>query len=178
MPDQQILSGQTLVLNQGYQAHDIIPWYQAITLLVTEKADVVEEYDIDIRSAYLTMKMPAVIALRGKVKRYKKPVKFSRVNVYSRDNFTCQYCGGRKTMDELTYDHVTPRCKGGKTVWNNIASACYDCNERKGGRTPKQAGMKLLSEPVQPVEVPHATIRIARQNVPPQWQEYLDWSSK
>ena len=73
--------------------------------------------------------------------------KFSRKNVYLRDNYTCQYCGQRFRADDLTFDHVVPRCKGGITEWTNIVTACRDCNGRKGGKTLEESHMKLLSEP-------------------------------
>ena len=88
----------------------------------------------------------------------KRGVKFSRNNVFARDDFRCQYCGARKSARELNYDHVVPRVQGGKTVWENIVASCYDCNGMKRGRTPEQAGMKLLRAPVKPRSLPMTTL--------------------
>ena len=163
----------TLVLTQGYEVSGIVPWFQAITLWFQNKVEILESYDQDIHSAHMTMKVPAVVRILGKIKRHRKPLKFSRVNVYTRDNFECQFCGTCGAMDDLTYDHVVPRSQGGKTAWDNIVSSCSECNSRKGGRTPAQAGMKLRKKPVQPVALPAVSILAGRRNVPPQWSNYL-----
>lgn len=166
----------TLMLDQGYAPVGVIPWQRAIQLLFLNKIEVVEEYDQEVRSTKLVIKIPAVVRLLRAFRRYKKPVKFSRVNIYGRDNYRCQYCGTKYTMNDLTYDHVIPRSHGGRTVWTNIVSCCYDCNRQKGGRTPEQAGMRLLKKPVQPVEVPSIVLEVSRTSVPDAWREYLYWT--
>lgn len=167
---------QTLVLNQSYEPLEIVSWKQAITLLFQGKCEVIEEYAQDIRSAYLVIKIPAVVRLLNKIRRHKKPVKFSRVNIYGRDDYKCQYCAKRCKIDDLTYDHVLPRSQGGKTTWTNIASCCADCNTKKGGRTPEQAKMRLLKKPVQPVDVPALVIQVSREKAPEAWRDYLYWT--
>ena len=162
----------TLVLTQGYEANAVVPWYQAITLWFQNKAEILESYDQDIHSAHMTMKIPSVIRLLGSIKRHRKPLKFSRVNVYSRDDFECQFCGTCGAMDELTYDHVVPRSKGGRTEWTNIVTACADCNSKKANKTPEQARMRLRKKPVAPVGVPEPVVT-ARGNVPESWHQYL-----
>lgn len=166
----------TLVLTQGYEPLKIVSWQRAITLLSLGKVEVLEEYDRELRSVHVVLKCPAVIRLLGAFKRHKKPVKFSRVNIFARDHYRCQYCGTKKKINDLTYDHVTPKSMGGKTVWKNIATACYDCNARKRDRTPEQAGMRLRSKPVQPRWVPAMTIRISQTSAPEAWREYLYWT--
>jgi 5-methylcytosine-specific restriction endonuclease McrA len=117
-----------------------------------------------------------VVRLLKRFRRHKKPVKFSRVNIYGRDDYKCQYCGHKKSINELTYDHVIPRSQGGKTTWTNIVSACGECNSKKAGRTPEQARMKLLKKPVQPVDMPAVFIQVNKSNVPDAWRDYLYWT--
>src|SRR4029079_15722131 len=120
---------------------------RALTLLTLGKVEVLEEYGWHVRAATLVIKVPAVVRLLRMFRRRKQPVKFSRVNIFARDHYKCQYCGTTKKIVELTYDHVVPRHQGGKTEWANIATACQDCSLRKGARTPEQAGMTLKSRP-------------------------------
>jgi len=168
----------TLVLDQGYQPVGVVPWTTAVTMLFTDKCEVVEEYDGFVRSQLLVIKIPAVIRLLNAFRRKKKAVKFSRVNIYARDGYRCQYCGDKFSMNELTYDHVKPRAQGGKTEWTNIVSCCVRCNGWKGGRTPEQAKMKLIKKPVQPVSVPSMVIEVNRTNVPEAWRTYLYWTGE
>jgi 5-methylcytosine-specific restriction endonuclease McrA len=169
---------QTLVLDQGHAPVAVVPWQRAVQLLFLNKVEVVEEYDHDIRSTSLVIKIPAVVRLLKLFRRHHKPVKFSRVNIYGRDGYRCQYCGARKPLGELTYDHVVPRSQGGKTTWANIATACADCNSKKGGRTPAQAKMKLRKQPIQPKGVPAMVIEVSRTSVPDAWRDYLWWTGE
>lgn len=168
----------TLLLSQSYEPIKIISWQRAITLLFLGKVEVVEEYDHDIRSVTFVIKVPAVVRLLRAFRRHHKPVKFSRVNIYARDGYTCQYCGVRLSVSELTYDHVVPRSQGGATDWTNIVTCCHDCNRVKGGRTPRQAGMQLRAQPVQPNWVPAVTIRVSLRSVPDAWRDYLYWTGE
>lgn len=165
----------TLILNSSYEPLGVIPWSDAVTALYNNKASVVEEYDQVVRSAYLTMRIPAVVRLNTYVKKPVKELKFSRVNVYARDGYRCQYCSEKCRTDELTYDHVIPRSMGGKTEWTNIVSCCYFCNAKKGGRTPEQAKMKLLKKPVRPRAVPKIEFEFTGKPVPEQWRDYIYW---
>jgi len=108
--------------------------------------DVVASYDRQVHSPSLDMKIPSVIALRQYVKPSEFPA-FTRFNLFLRDRFSCQYCGSGQ---HLTFDHVIPRRLGGKTTWENIATACAPCNMKKGGRTPQQAHMQLQVKPIRP----------------------------
>jgi len=166
---------RTLLLNQGYEPLTTISWQKAICLLTLGKVEIVEEYDREVRSAFLAIKMPAVVRLITYFRRRKQRVKFSRQNVLARDRWRCQYCGDKRPIAELTYDHVMPRAKGGKTCWENIVTACRECNGRKANRTPGQAGMKLRTKPFKPTWVPLFTIQF-RGPVPDQWASYLYWS--
>jgi len=141
---------RTLLLTPWMAPHKIISWQRAVTLLYLGKVEVVEEYDDELRSISVAIKTPAVVRLTKGHASTKQVVRFSRVNVYTRDGFRCQYCGAKKPMDELNYDHVIPRVHGGQTAWENIATSCYGCNDRKGSRTLEEAGMKLLRKPFKP----------------------------
>lgn len=166
----------TLVLDQGYRPVDVVPWQDAITLLFLGKVEVIETYERELRSTTYVIKMPAVVRLLRAFRRHKKPVKFSRVNIYGRDDYRCQYCGVRKRISELTYDHVVPRAQGGKTTWTNIATACLDCNGRKANRTPEQARMPLRKQPVQPTSEPAIVVTVSKDNAPAAWRDYLYWT--
>ena len=171
-------STRTLLLTQGYEPIQIISWQRAVTLLALDKVEVVHEYDTEIRAQSLIVRIPSIVRLRKAFRRYAKPVKFSRVNIYARDSYRCQYCGVKCTIDELTYDHVIPRSKGGKTTWENIVSACYACNRRKANRTPIEAGMKLRTTPARPTWMPSVQIRVSARSVPDAWRDYVYWTGE
>lgn len=167
------MTAQTLLLTPWMMPHKIIPWQTAVTMSFLGKVDVLEEYDEDIRSPSVAIKAPAVVRLKRPIGGMKRGVKFSRVNVFARDEFRCQYCGTKRPVHELNYDHVLPRVQGGQTIWENIVTSCYDCNGRKRGRTPEQAGMKLLRAPVKPKALPMGTV-IPRdpKRIPEVWSPY------
>ena len=169
---------RTLVLNQSFEPIKVVSWQRAITLLTLGKVEVLVEYDQNIRSPTLVIKMPAVVRLLRMFRRPKQPVKFSRVNIYARDKYTCQYCHQVRPIGELTYDHVVPRRLGGRTEWGNIVTACQDCNIRKGARTPEQAGMRLAVRPVRPEWVPAVSITVSLRSVPDAWRDYLYWTGE
>jgi len=165
-----------LLLNITYEPLRIINWKKAITLLLLGKVEVLEEYSREIRSVSFSIRLPSVVRLLRMVRKPKSPVKFSRQNIYARDKYRCQYCGEKFSSEELTYDHVVPRSRGGKTEWENIVTCCVDCNRRKGGRTPSEAGMKLIRKPVKPAWVPALRITIGIRQVPQSWRDYLYWN--
>jgi 5-methylcytosine-specific restriction endonuclease McrA len=169
---------QTLVLGPDMRPVNVVPWHEAITMLWKNQVEVISEYDGFARSTFLVIKIPAVVRLLRAFRRDKKPAKFSRINVYARDNYRCQYCGKKCATDDLTYDHVVPRSQGGRTEWTNIVSACVTCNGEKAGRTPAQAGMRLRRKPVQPIGVPAVVVRISRESVPAAWRDFLYWTGE
>jgi 5-methylcytosine-specific restriction endonuclease McrA len=169
---------RTLLLSQGYEPIKVISWQRAITLLSLGKVEVIEEYDASIRAVTLVIKIPAVVRLLRTFRRHAKPVKFSRVNIYARDGYRCQYCGVRSRLVDLSYDHVQPRSQGGRTTWENIVSCCFECNRRKANRTPAQANMKLLAVPARPNWVPAVTIRVSTVSMPDAWRDYLYWTGE
>ena len=167
---------RTLVLDQGYQPHRIVSWQRAVTMWFQGKCEIVEEYDDDIRSVSITIKMPAVVRLLHKISGRKRAIKFSRMNVATRDNFSCQYCSKRLPLSKLTYDHVVPRSQGGKTNWENIVMACYPCNEGKRDRTPEQAGLRLRKPPYKPRTLPVVAFRIdPAMSIPEAWTNWVYW---
>jgi 5-methylcytosine-specific restriction endonuclease McrA len=157
------------VLDQSMQPINIVPWQRALSYVLRERADVLEEYDVAVHP---WMQMPAVVRLNHSISRSKQRVKFSRANVLMRDRCRCQYCGVKFSARDLTFDHVVPRCQGGKTVWENIVMACWPCNDGKGGRRPEQADMRLIRQPVRPSWVPHYNPRLKLTEVPPEWRNY------
>ncbi len=167
---------QTLVLNASWQPVARVPWQRAITLLFLGKVEVVEEYeDQKIRSVTFEVKMPSVVRFLRMLKHRKPVMRFSRENVFARDHGQCQYCTRRVTRAEATYDHVVPRSQGGGTHWTNIVIACVPCNQRKGGRTPDQAKMKLKVVPVKPTRLPD-TLRLTfafQKGMPSTWSNWL-----
>ncbi len=200
------MTTRTLVLDTSYRPHRIVTWQRAAQLLHDGRAEVVELYDETLRAItreaakglalskamltwfelgvdssdpdILVVKMPAVIRLISSLGR-KKIVKFSRINVLTRDNFSCQYCGAHKSTAELNYDHVMPRSRGGLTTWTNIVSSCLSCNSKKRDRTPAEAGMRLLKEPIKPKSLPIAALRLdSIREIPECWRSWLYWTAE
>jgi len=167
---------KTLLLNITYEPLRVISWQKAITLLTLGKVEVVEEYDREIRSVSFSIKLPAVVRLLRLVRWREEAVKFSRKNIYARDRGICQYCGQDLRCQEITYDHVIPKSQGGETSWDNVVTCCLECNSRKGGRTPEQAGMKLLAPPKKPKWNLSLRITIGLKSTPERWRDYLYWS--
>lgn len=170
---------QTLVLDLGYQPHRVVSWQRAVLMLFQQKAETVEVYDeVIYDSETFVMKMPAVIRLLRKVTR-RKAIRFSRMNVLTRDKWKCCYCGRRLPTRKLNYDHVVPRSQGGKTVWENIVTSCYPCNSKKGDQTPSQAGMTLLKAPYKPRSLPVTAFYIDPDaSLPDQWASWVFWHGK
>ena len=187
----------TLILTPWMSPHRVVSWTTAITLLFTGKINVLEAYDEVLGKIHedrlkdfsalalasrrrqgdglgdLIIQVPSVAMLCRPVATTKKGIKFSRINIYTRDGFRCQYCGQKKAMKDLNYDHVIPRKLGGKTDWTNIVTSCYACNDCKAGRTPEQAGMRLLKQPVRPKTLPMVSPLLPLHNVPEIWKFYL-----
>ena len=127
-----------LVLNKDGQPLSLVPlstitWQEAIRLIVTDKVRILKYYsDWEVRSPSTTMQVPSVIIVKTFVNQSKKNVKYSRSNVFLRDDHVCQFCGVAPGLQKLSIDHVLPRSKGGKTSWYNVITACKACNSNKG----------------------------------------------
>jgi 5-methylcytosine-specific restriction endonuclease McrA len=177
MPFYRILvMERVLLLNITYEPLKVIDWKKAVTLLCLGKVEVLEEYNREIRSVSFTLKLPSVVRLLQMIRRPKSPVRFSRQNIYARDRYQCQYCGNKYPTEDLTYDHVIPKSRGGRTQWENIVTCCVECNRKKGGRTPHEASMRLVREPTRPSWVPAIRITIGFKQIPENWRDYLYWN--
>jgi 5-methylcytosine-specific restriction endonuclease McrA len=169
---------QTLLLNSTYEPLKIVHWQKAVTLWVQGKVEVLSRYDREVRSVSFSFRLPSVIRLlrRVKVKRRFDYVPFSRANIYARDHYACQYCGRAFPTSDLTFDHVVPVAHGGRKDWENIVTCCITCNRRKGGRTPEQAGMRLVRLPRRPDKAPALRITLRLHDAPESWRDYLYWN--
>jgi 5-methylcytosine-specific restriction endonuclease McrA len=165
-----------LVLNASFEPLHIVTWQRALQLLFQGKVEVVEESDHEVRTVRFTIKVPAVLRLLNYVHldRKKEIVRFSRINIFLRDRYTCQYCGEKFPKLQLTLDHVIPIVQGGKKCWENIVTACKPCNQTKGGRTPQQAGMQTIRKPKQPRWLPTANLQLGVTMTPERWKIYLN----
>ena len=169
---------QTLLLNATYEPLKVVDWRKAITMLCQGKVEVVSEYEREVRSVSVTFKLPSVIRLLRyiTIKRRIDYVPFSRANIYARDDHRCQYCGIEHPVGDLTFDHVLPVSQGGKKNWENIVTSCIGCNRRKGGRTPVQAGMRVIRQPSRPSRSPVVRLTFGLLNAPESWRDYLYWN--
>jgi len=167
-----------LVLNADYRPLSYYPlslwsWQDSIKSVFLDRVSIVSYYDRIVRSPSFRMKLPSVIALKSFIKPQSNP-NFTRFNVFLRDKFSCQYCSSKH---ELTFDHLLPRSKGGKTDWNNVVTACSSCNVKKGGRLLKYSGMTVNQWPYQPTT---EDLHKNGKNFPPNflhksWIDYLYW---
>lgn len=138
-----------LVLNQNYEPLHICNARRALVLVLGGKAEVLQEdADVHLHSASDAFTVPSVVRMMYLVRRPRPRVKLTRREIFLRDHHTCQYCG--KATHDLTIDHVTPKSRGGTHTWENLVSACKECNHRKGGRTPEEARMRMKRAPFEP----------------------------
>lgn len=170
-----------LVLNADFRPLSYYPlslwsWQDTIKAVFLDRVNIVSEYDRVVHSPTFELKLPSVVSLKTYVKPSRSPA-FTRFNVFLRDRFTCQYCGSH---EDLTFDHVTPRSKGGLTTWENVVAACSPCNLRKGGHLPHAIHMFPAQKPVRPtVAQLHRNGRMFPPNyLHESWQDYLYWDSE
>ena len=140
-----------LVLNADFRPLSYYPlslwsWQDAIKAVFLDRVNIVEHYDRAVRSPTFEIQLPSVVSLKSFVKPTTHPA-FTRFNVFLRDRFICQYC---LSSDDLTFDHIIPRSRGGASNWLNCVAACPECNAIKADRTPEQAGMHLRRRPTRP----------------------------
>lgn len=167
--------GHALVLNASFEPLHVVPWQRAMQLLFQGKVEVIEESEMEVRTVSFTMKVPAVLRLLSYVslKKKKHLIRFSRANIFLRDAHICQYCGLKFSKSHLTLDHVVPIVQGGKKCWENIVTACKPCNQKKGGRTPTQAMMRLIRRPKRPAWLPMTSLQVKVALAPDRWRLYL-----
>ena len=173
-----------LVLNADFRPLSYFPlslwyWQDSIKAVFLERVNIVSEYDVAVHSPSLEMRLPSVISLKEYVNLDRWPA-FTRFNVFLRDSFACQYCGGAFPTEDLTFDHVVPRSRGGKTTWTNVITACQDCNLSKGNRLPRECSMHPLRAPIRP-----STYQLQQNGraFPPNylhesWRDFLYWDSE
>ncbi len=152
--DASALDGlRTLVLSSTYEPLRIVSWKRAMILFLTEKTEVLDFYSSAmVRSVSRSFPLPSVIRMRryAPTRRHRRGPRFSRLHVFLRDDHCCQYCRIRLPAKELTLDHIVPVVRGGLTTWSNIVSCCVPCNQRKGAKTPQEAGLVLAKIPAEP----------------------------
>ena len=177
---------RTLVLNADYQPFSVLPlstmtWKEAISGVIQDKYDIVLEYEnVYIRSPSISIPLPSVVASR----KYRNPdhsIPFSKKNIFLRDEYLCQFCGNEFSGTELTFDHLVPRSKGGKTDWDNIVSSCDKCNRAKGNKTNWISPLGLdrpLNMPFKPTYFDLAAKMKKRKLIIPEgcgWEEFIQW---
>lgn len=170
--------GAVLLLNASYEPLSIIPQRRAMSLILRGRVDPATDDIVTIKSTSTALRIPRVIRLRRYINVPRRGARWTRQGVLQRDNYRCIYCGiesGKKQRGQIltrhyfTVDHLIPRSKGGKNTWGNTACACPLCNNRKGGRTPHEAGMALLWEP----KTPRVDYLVATGEIPASWKIYL-----
>lgn len=177
---------RTLVLNADMQPLSWAPlsvwnWRDAFVAVIQNRVIQIKTYDdVRVHSVNDTFEVPAVVALKRYRKR--KRVAFTRYNVFVRDQFTCQYCGERFTSRELTFDHVVPRSRGGKSSWTNIVACCQKHNLQKGNRSPREAGLRLIRPAFEPspfeLDALARTIAMTENDLHRTWMDYLYWDTE
>lgn len=173
-----------LVLNADFRPLSYFPlslwsWQDSIKAVFLDRVNIVSEYDRTVHSPTMEMRLPSVIALKEYVRLDRRPA-FTRFNVFLRDSFRCQYCGVGFPSEELTFDHLIPRSRGGRTSWTNVVTACQRCNLVKGNRTPGECRMHPLRPVVRPT-----TFQLQENGraFPPNflhasWRDFLYWDSE
>lgn len=173
---------QCLVLNADYRPLSYAPlslwnWQEAVQAAYAERVDVVAAYDRRVRSPSLTLALPSVVALKSYVPLAPRPP-FNRRNLFLRDGFRCQYCGRICRSEELTFDHVVPRSRGGRATWENVVAACVPCNIAKGNRTQAECGLVPRQPPRTPSarELYEAGRRFPSRAAHASWRDFLYWT--
>lgn len=173
-----------LVLNADYRPLSYMPlslwpWQEAIKAMFRDSVIIVSEYERTVCSPNYEIRLPSVLALREYVHLAQKPA-FTRFNVFLRDRFRCQYCGEKYKSNDLTFDHVIPKSRGGRTSWDNIVAACQKCNVRKGSSMPHEAEMYPRIEPGEPTTF---QLQEYGRKFPPDflhssWGDFLYWDAE
>ncbi|MFQ5806037.1 MAG: HNH endonuclease [Phycisphaerae bacterium] len=195
------MASNVLLLNRLYMALRVISAKRAMTLIYRELAEVVSvedgqylSYDFNdwvevsaakaafepdehdwIRTVRFQIAVPKIIRLVVYDKLPRVEVKLNRRNLFARDHNRCQYCGRRVPTSDLSIDHLIPRSHGGTTCWENLVCACTRCNVKKGGRTPEQAGLRLIAKPKRPRRSPVLTVKLSDSRYA-SWKQFLDFA--
>lgn len=167
------LQTPVLVLNASYEPINVCAARRAIVLVLKGVASTEERTRSEIVSTRMRLPLPSVIRLLEYRRIPRQTRSLSRKNILLRDRYTCQYCSHTAPAGELTMDHVVPRSRGGGSTWENLVACCIECNNKKGNRTPDEAGMKLMRAP-RPFTM-HTSRHIMRLlgRSEDQWRKYL-----
>ncbi len=177
-------ASRALVLNAdfrplSYFPLSLWPWQDTVKAVFLDRVNIVSEYDQEVHSPSLTMRLPSVISLKHYIPAVRRPA-FTRFNVFLRDRFSCQYCGDGFPASSLTFDHVIPRSRGGRTTWENVVTACADCNMSKSNRMPRSVRMTPIDPPLEPTT--HELQRRGRAYPPnylhESWRDFLYWDTE
>jgi 5-methylcytosine-specific restriction endonuclease McrA len=173
MPSLNRLQKPVLVLNASYEPINVCAARRALVLVLKGVASAEEESTAHIHSTRRTMRLPSVIRLLEYRRIPHQTRALSRKNILMRDRYTCQYCHRTLPSAELTLDHVVPRSRAGESNWENLVACCNPCNNRKGNRTPEEAGMRLARQP-RPFSL-HTSRHLMRLlgKSDEQWRKYL-----
>ncbi len=173
-----------LVLNADFRPLSYLPlsiwsWQEALKAKYQDRVHIVAEYDRTVRSPSQTIPLPSVISLKAYVPMNRTPA-FTRFNVFLRDHFRCQYCRTKGQAADLTFDHVVPKAKGGRTSWDNIVTACQRCNLKKGAKLLGHSGLHLQRAPERPS---YHQLQDYGRRFPPNflhqsWADYLYWDGE
>ena len=166
----QVENSPVLVLNADYRPLSYFPlslwsWQDTVKAVFLDRVNVLSEYEHKIRSPSFEMRLPSVIALKEFVLQSRRPA-FTRFNVFLRDRFSCQYCGNKFPTQELTFDHLVPRSRGGTTNWKNVVTACSRCNLKKG------------NHPVSNYELQENGRAFPPNHLHESWRDFLYWDSE
>jgi 5-methylcytosine-specific restriction endonuclease McrA len=164
---------RTLLLNATFEPLAIVSWRKAVTLLFLDKVEVVREYDKEIRSVSARIKLPAVVRLLCFVRNNRLTARFSRKNIFLRDDFTCQYCGKHFEPRQLTCDHILPRSRGGKAEWTNMVTSCVPCNLKKGDKLPEEVDMRPRKTASRPTGFHVLMLNLGVKTLPDYWKDYI-----
>jgi len=163
------LSKKVLLLNSSYEPLSIINCKKAIIMLLVDKVEYIEKLSLSISSEKIIMPIPSVVKLKSYIFLKRRQLALSRKNIFKRDLFKCQYCGRDNT--ELTLDHVIPKQKGGTDTWDNLVSACSNCNFEKGNKLIKETNMTLIKKPKQPNYLMYLQNHVGSEYK--SWKQYL-----
>lgn len=164
---------RTLLLNTTFEPIAVVSWRKAVTLVFLQKVEVLSVYEREVRSISRSVRLPAVIRLLHFVRNGRSGVKFSRRNVFLRDDYTCQYCGKKFDTKHLTCDHLIPRSRGGLTEWTNIVTSCIRCNRRKGDKLPEEREMFPRRRPFRPTDYQLLLLGAEVKMLPEYWKDYI-----
>ncbi len=161
-----------LLLNSSFEPLGVISWKKAVCLFFSGKAEVIEEYERQIRSVSVIINAPAVVRLLKYVRLGRRKPPLSRTNILARDKLICQYCSLELSSKEATIDHIIPRSRGGDGSWKNLVCCCKKCNIKKGSKTLREANMQLIKAPFVPDWLPVLQLKF-NGKLPILWKGFI-----